>query len=62
MFFLNKIIVENLGLKKEVSFFIKIKRRRIKMTFDLYDSEGSDSEFIDVVQISVIVEEIFKYK
>lgn len=60
MFFLNKIIVENLGLKKEVSFFIKIKRRRIKMTFDLYDSEGLDSEFIDVVQISVIVEEIFK--
>lgn len=32
------------------------------MTFDLYDSEGLDSEFIDVVQISVIVEEIFKYK
>lgn len=62
MFFLNKVIVENLGLKKEVSFFVKIKRRRIKMTFDLYDSEGSDSEFIDVVQISVIVEEIFKYK
>lgn len=62
MFFLNKVIVENLGLKKEVLFFVKIKRRRIKMTFDLYDSEGSDSEFIDVVQISVIVEEIFKYK
>lgn len=62
MFFLNKVVVENLGLKKEVSFFVKIKRRRIKMTFDLYDSEGSDSEFIDVVQISVIVEEIFKYK
>lgn len=62
MFFLNKVIVENLGFKKEVSFFVKIKRRRIKMTFDLYDSEGSDSEFIDVVQISVIVEEIFKYK
>lgn len=62
MFFLKKVIVENLGLKKEVSFFVKIKRRRIKMTFDLYDSEGSDSEFIDVVQISVIVEEIFKYK
>lgn len=49
MFFLNKVIVENLGLKKEVSFFVKIKRRRIKMMFDLYDSEGSDSEFIDVV-------------
>lgn len=49
MFFLNKVIVENLGFKKEVSFFVKIKRRRIKMTFDLYDSEGLDSEFIDVV-------------
>lgn len=59
---LNKVTVENLGPKKEVPSPVKTKRRRIKMTSDLYDSEGSDSESTDVAQTSAIVEETPKHK
>lgn len=59
---LNKVTVENLGPKKEVPSPVKTKRRRIKMTSDLYDSEGSDSKSTDVAQTSAIVEETPKHK
>ncbi|XP_062603770.1 ATPase family AAA domain-containing protein 5-like [Saccostrea cucullata] len=57
---LHKVTVENLGPIKQAASPLKTRRRRIRITSDLYDSEGSDSESTNVTEKTPVVEESSK--